>query len=139
MTQLNPYVRFNDGKCREAMMFYQECIGGELTFQTVGETPMVKDMPPEKSTLIMHATLKNGGVELYASDMMRDKAVVGDNIALSLNTTTEAETNAIFEKLSRGGSVFMPVEKQFWGALFGVLTDKYGVEWMVNMQMPSAK
>ena len=63
---------------------------------------------------------------------MRDKAVVGDNIVVSLNLEDEADANKIFNALSNGGEVFMPMEKQFWGAIFGVLTDKYGVEWMLN-------
>ncbi len=139
MAQLNPYLRFNDSKCREAMSFYKECIGGELTFQTVGESPMAKDMPSEDQNRIMHASLKKGGVEIFASDMMRDRAVVGDNVALSLNCESEMEIKTLFAKLSAGGEVFMPLEKQFWGALFGVITDKFGFEWMLNYQLESGK
>ena len=137
MAQLNPYLRFNNEKCREAMTFYKECIGGELTFQTVGESPMAKEMPKETHNRIMHAELKKGEVQFSASDMMRDKAVVGDNIALSLNCESEQETKKLFEALSSGGEVFMPLEKQFWGALFGVVTDKFGIEWMLNYQLES--
>jgi len=137
MAQLLPYLRFNDAKCREAMTFYQKCLGGELTFQTIGESPMAKDMPADKQGLIMHADLKSPSLEFFASDMMRDKATVGDNIALSLNTKDEQEGRDLFAKLSEGGEVFMPLEKQFWGALFGVVTDKYGIEWMVNCELPA--
>ncbi len=136
MKNLNPYLRFNDGKCREAMTFYKDCLGGELTFQTIGESPMAKEMPADKGGLIMHAGLKNGPIEFFASDMMRDKATVGDNIAMAINVTDEKEARKIFENLSRGGEVFMPLEKAFWGALFGVVTDKYGIEWMVNCGLP---
>jgi PhnB protein len=136
MLQLNPYVRFNDDKCREAMNFYKECLGGgELTFQTIGESPMAGEMPKEAQGKIMHATLKKDGFALFASDMMRDKAVVGDNVALSINCTSEDEITTLFKKFSEGGEVFMPLEKQFWGALFGVVTDKYGIEWMFNYQI----
>src|SRR3989344_8437438 len=100
MAQLNPYLRFNNEKRREAMTFYKECIGGELTFQTVGESPMAKEMPKETHNRIMHAELKKGEVQFSASDMMRDKAVVGDNIALSLNCESEQETKKLFEALS---------------------------------------
>ena len=134
MAQLNPYLKFNDNKCREAMTFYKDCFGGELTFQTVGESPMAKEMPAENHDKIMHADLKSGSLAIFASDMMRDKAVVGDNVSLSLNYDNEAEIKKHFEALSKGGEVFMPLEDQFWGALFGVLTDKYGVEWMLNYQ-----
>ena len=137
MAQLNPYLRFNDEKCREAMNFYKECLGGELTFQTVGESPMAKETPKETHHRIMHAELKKGNVQIFASDMMRDKAVVGDNIALSLNCENEQEIKNLFESLSAGGEVFMPLEKQFWGALFGVVTDKFGIECMLNYQLES--
>ena len=139
MAQLNPYLRFNDNKCREAMGFYKECLGGDLTFQTMGETPMAKDMPAETHSKIMHATLKNKDMELFAADMMRDKATVGDNVSLALNCHSEEEINGLFAKLSQNGEVFMPVEKTFWGALFGVVTDKYGIEWMLNCQIDSAQ
>jgi len=134
MTQLNPYLRFNDGKCREAMIFYKECIGGNLTFQTVGESPVAKDMPKKTHDLIMHSSLNKEGIEIFASDMMRDTATVGDNVALSLNCDSKAEIETLFSKLSQGGEVFMPLERAFWGGLFGVVTDKYGVEWMLNYQ-----
>ncbi|MES2059516.1 MAG: VOC family protein [Patescibacteria group bacterium] len=139
MAQINPYVRFNDGKCREAFEFYKACIGGELKFQTVGETPMAKDMPAESHSNIMHVELKSGKIELFGSDMMRDKAVVGDNIVLALNCDSEEEIKMHFAKLSEGGEVFMPLDKTFWGALFGVFTDKYGVEWMLNFQVEEMK
>ncbi|MBI4122372.1 MAG: VOC family protein [Parcubacteria group bacterium] len=139
MPKLNPYLRFNDEKCKEAMTFYKECIGGELTFQTIGETPMAQEMPKEDQNRIMHASLKKGDFELFGSDMMRDKAVVGDNVVLSINCESEAEIKTLFEKLSAGGEVFMPLEKQFWGALFGVITDKFGFEWMLNYPMEPEK
>ncbi len=134
MTQLNPYIRFNDKKCREAMAFYKDCFGGEVTFQTVGETPIAKDMPADKQDLVMHATLKSGPIEFFGADMMRDTAKIGDNIPLALNCSSEKELRDIFAKLSAGGDVFMPVDKVFWGGIFGVVTDKYGVEWMLNYQ-----
>lgn len=139
MSHLNPYLRFNDSKCREAMEFYKKCLGGELTFQTIGESPMAKEMPSEDQGRIMHAGLKSGGIEFFASDMMRDKAVVGDNVALALSCDSQEEIDRHFKALSEGGEVFMPLEKQFWGAIFGVLTDKYGVEWMLNYQMEEMK
>ncbi len=135
MPQLNTYLRFNDGKCREAMSFYKECLGGELTFQTVGESPMASELPPEAKDKIMHSTLKKGDLELFASDMMRDKAIVGDNISLALNCESEEEIKKLFSKLSIDGEIFMPLEKAFWGGIFGMVTDKYGVEWMLNFQI----
>jgi PhnB protein len=135
MAKLNPFVRFNDEKCREGMNFYKDCLGGELEFMTAKDTPMAKEMPTDKHDLIMHSTLKKGDWVLIGSDMMRDKAVIGDNVGISLDCESEEEIRTIFDKLSVGGEVFMPIEKQFWGAFFGLVTDKYGVEWMLNYQI----
>ncbi len=134
MAQLNPFARFNDGKCREAMNFYKKCFGGELTFMTLGESPMAKDSPKEQHNLIMHAELKADGIVFSGSDRFRDKGVIGDNVGMSLNCNSEKEIKELFSMLSEGGEVFMPLEDAYWGALFGMVTDKYGVEWMLNFQ-----
>ncbi len=139
MAKLNPFVKFNDNKCREAMTFYKMCLGGELEFMTAKDTPMAKDMPADKQDLIMHSTLKKDGWTLVGSDMMRDKAIIGDNVGVSLECENEQEIKMIFGKLSEGGEVFMPLEDAFWGALFGMVTDKYGVEWMLNFQKTPMK
>jgi PhnB protein len=138
MVKLNPYVRYNDAKCREAFTFYQSVLGGKLTFQTVGESPMAKEMPADKQHLIMHAELEQGGIKLFGSDMMRDVAKIGDNFCLSLNYENEADMKEPFEKLSQGGEVFMPLTNEFWG-VFGMLTDKYGIEWMFNCSPENKK
>ena len=134
MAKLNPFIRFNDNKCKEAMNFYKDCLGGELNFMTVKGSPMEKDMSTDKQDLIMHSTLKKGDWVLIGSDMMRDKATAGDNVGVSLDCESEEEIRTIFEKLSKGGEVFMPLEDAFWGAIFGLVTDRYGVEWMLNYQ-----
>jgi PhnB protein len=139
MAKLNPFIRFNDGKCKEAMNFYKDCVGGELEFMTTKDTPMAKDMPGDKQDLVMHSTLKKDDWMLIGSDMMREKAVIGDSVGISLECESENEIRSIFAKLSAGGEVFMPVEDTFWGALFGVVTDKYGVEWMLNFQKTPMK
>ncbi|MES3005623.1 MAG: VOC family protein [Patescibacteria group bacterium] len=132
MIKLNPFLRFNDNKCREAMNFYKDCLGGELDFMTVEGSPVSKDMPADKQGLIMHSTLKKNDWVLIGSDMMRDKAVIGDHVGVFLDFESEEEIKTVFEKLSKGGEVFMPLEETFWGAVFGLVTDKYGVEWMLN-------
>lgn len=139
MAKLSPFLRFNDGKCREAMNFYKDIFGGDLFFMTVKESPMAKDMPADKQGLIMHSTLKKSGWVLIGSDMMRDKATVGDNVGVSLDCESEEEIRMIFDKLAKGGDVFMAVEEAFWGALFGMVTDKYGIEWMLNFQKKPMK
>lgn len=132
MTTLNAYLKFNDKKCKEAMNFYHSILGGELLLNTVGDSPMASEMPPESHSNIIHAQLKAPGILLFASDMMQDKAIIGDNVGLSLNYTDLEEQKKHFEMLSEGGEVFMPLEKAFWGDVFGSVTDKYGVEWMSN-------
>lgn len=134
MTKLNPFLRFNDGKCREAMEFYKSIFGGKVEYMTIGESPMAKDMPKEKQGFIMHAELKKGDLIFYGSDMMRDKAVVGDNVGMALNCESEKEIRTLYTKLSKSGEVFCKLEDAFWGALFGVVIDRYGVEWMLNYQ-----
>ena len=129
MAQLNPYLTFN-GNCREAMMFYKECLGGELTLQTVGDSPMAASMPPEMKNRIMHSSLTKKGFQLFASDMMGPDAVVkGNTVTLCLVGESEGEIEKLFSRLSDGGKVSHPLKKEFFG-LYGDLTDKYGLNWM---------
>lgn len=139
MTQINPYLLFG-GNCREAMNFYADCLGGELTMQTMGESPMGKDMPQEMKDNIMHASLsKNGILLLMASDMMgKEEVKQGNTISLSLNCGSEDEINMFFSKLSAGGQVTQPLEDAFWGAKFGMLIDKFGMHWMLNFDKSKA-
>ncbi|MDQ2933116.1 MAG: VOC family protein [bacterium] len=139
MAKLNPFIRFNDKKCREAMTFYKDCLGGELNFMTAKDSPMEKDMSPDQLDLIMHSTLKKDGWTLMGSDMMRDKAVLGDNVGVSLECDSEEHIHAVFKKLADGGEVFMAPDDAFWGSIFSVVTDKYGVEWMLNFQKTPVK
>jgi PhnB protein len=140
MATLSPTFRFNDGKCREAMEFYKGILGGELMLMTIGESPMAKEVPAEKQGYIMHSTLKFSGGTIIGSDMMRDRAVVGDAVGVSIECDSEEQLRAHFAKLAEGGEAFMEPELQFWGGVFGVATDKYGVEWMLNFQKePMAK
>lgn len=130
-SKICPFIKFNDQKCREAMTFYKECIGGELEFMTVKGSPM-EDQMPDQLELIMHSTLTHDGWVLMASDMMQDKAIMGDNVGITLTYDNDDEMQAVFDKLAVGGDIFMKIEDQFWGSKFGVLTDKYGVEWSFN-------
>lgn len=139
MAKLNPFLRFNDGKCREAMEFYKSIFGGKVEYMTMGDSPMAKDFPKEKHGLIMHAELSSQSIIFYGSDMMRDKAIVGDNVGMALNCESEKELNKYFDKLKKGGEVMMEPKKEFWGGLFAMTTDKYGVEWMLNYQVEPRK
>jgi PhnB protein len=138
-TTLNPYLRFNDGKCREAMEFYKDIFGGTVEYMTIGESPMAGDMPKEKQGLIMHAVLVSGGIKFMGADMMRNKAVIGDNVSVAVSNSSEQELNQQFDKLAQGGDIFMKPEMMPWGGVYGMVTDKYGVEWQLNFQKEPMK
>jgi PhnB protein len=127
---LEPYLYFK-GNAKEAMEFYKSVFGGELEISTAADSPPEAQMPGTKPTDVMHASLK-GPVNIYGGDSSKasDKSA---KVELSLGGTDEAELRKIFEALSAGGEVRMPLEKQFWGDTFGMFTDKYGVDWMMNI------
>ena len=129
MAQLNAYLNFN-GNCREAMTFYQACLGGELTIQTVGESPMADQMPPAMKDNVLHSVLATDGFELMAADVMGPEEVVkGNTIYLCIIGSSKAEIEPIFAKLSAGGNVSHPLEEVFFG-MYGDFTDKFGIQWM---------
>jgi len=132
MRTLQPYLTF-DGNCREAMTFYRDCLGGELFFQTIGESPMADKLPPEARAFIMHSTLTSGPVTILASDMVSDRGLeVGNSVSLMIDCSSEEEIRRLFYLLSEGGEPTHPLENSFWGALFGDLTDKYGNHWLLH-------
>lgn len=132
MTQINAYIGFN-GACREAMNFYKECLGGELMFQIIGESPMASQFPEKMKDQILHSSLTKDALLLMGTDCVGpDGYNKGNNVALSLNCSSEDEINSFFSKLSEGGKIVDTLKTQFWGAIFGVLTDKFGISWMLN-------
>ena len=136
MTQISPYLNFN-GNCREAMNFYKETLGGELHLMTVNETPIAAQCPGAMQDQIMHAHLAGEGFSVMGSDMLSgDGYQPGNNFSLTVNCQTEDQIHSLFDKLSEGGQVVEPLREQFWGALFGMLADKYGTRWMLNYDKP---
>jgi PhnB protein len=134
-----PYLTFN-GNCREAMRFYQKCLGGKLTFQTIGESPLSEKMPKKMKDCILHATLSNGTLLLMGSDMVGNNGLIkGNAVSLTLNCGSEKEIRSCYKKLSAGGQATHPLENSFWGAWFGGLTDKYGNHWLLNFHKNSEK
>jgi PhnB protein len=132
MIQANPYLTF-DGNCREAMTFYRDCFGGELTLQTIAETPIADQCPAGVQDQIMHSSLANGDFLLMATDMTQaDEFIAGNDMAISLNFDDEEEINRCFSTLSDEGNIIDPLEEKSWGALFGVVRDKFGKVWMLN-------
>jgi len=129
MPNLNPYLTFN-GNCREAMTFYKECLGGELTLMVVGESPVADQMPPQFKDQILHSSLKTKDMEFMGSDMQPEKLLEGNAVHLCLTCNTEEETRSLYDKLAEDGKARQPVHEMFFG-LIGALTDKFGKQWMV--------
>lgn len=126
---LHPYLFFA-GNCREAMEFYKNIFGGELKMQTYSEAPGNSDESMKDK--IMHAYLAGGDIELMASDS-ESASPATRKVELCLGGTDEAKLRKIFDGLSEGGNVKYPLKKEFWGDIFGTLTDKYGVDWMTSI------
>ncbi|HUX37223.1 MAG TPA: VOC family protein [Rectinemataceae bacterium] len=138
MPQIIAYLTF-EGLCREAMNFYKDSIGGELTIMSVGQSPVSAQMPKEAQNLVMHAELKAGAISLMASDNLDKGAVtIGTAINLMLNCASEDEIRSIFPRLAQGGRVNSDLKVEFWGSLYGDITDKYGLRWMLNFDLPKA-
>lgn len=132
MTTINAYINFN-GRCTEAMSFYQDCIGGELSIQKISESPLAAQCPAAMQDQVLHATLSKGSLLLMGSDMQDPGGYkYGLNVALSLNCSSEEEINELFTGLSAGGTIIDPLKVQFWGAMFGVFNDKFGIRWMLH-------
>lgn len=136
MKDITPYLTFN-GTCRQAMTFYKDTLGGDLQLMDFASSPM--DVPDEAKNHIMHAILTNNGVTVMASDTMPDQTVTnGNSVSLSINCQSVEEINHLFNSLSDGGQITMPLDDTFWGARFGMLTDKFGTCWMFNYDYPQA-
>jgi PhnB protein len=133
-SRLNPYLNF-PGNARDAMEFYQTVFGGDLTVNTFGEFGNQDAAVADK---VMHAMLESDrGYALMASDLGPGmEHVPGTNITLSLSGDDVDELRGYWEKLTDGGRVNMPLEKQVWGDEFGMCTDRFGIAWMVNIAQP---
>jgi PhnB protein len=132
---IHSYLTFN-GNCREAMTFYQQCLGGELSLQPLAESPLAGQMPAQMKNCILHASLTKGDLVLMASDMVGERGLTkGNAVAMMLHCSTEEEARSCYEKLSRGGKRSHVLEHTCWGGLSGDLTDKYGNHWLLYYQV----
>lgn len=131
---IEAYVFFN-GTCEEAFAFYQSALGGELNLNRYEGSPMEAQLAAGDKRKIMHASLVADGATIMGADAVGDwQRTVGNNFALSLATGNESQGRNAFAKLAAGGKVTMELSPTFWGAkLFGMLTDKFGVDWMVSV------
>ena len=130
-SRLNPYLSF-DSNARDAMNFYKSVFGGELTTMTFGEGRMSDD-PAEKDKLMHGQLVSPAGYWIMGSDTPKSMGAPRPNGAVSISGDDEAALRGYWDKLSQGAQVMQPLEKAPWGDSFGMLTDKYGVTWMVNI------
>ena len=145
--QFVPYLNF-DGNCAEAMAFYAKLFGGQIVFQsTFGEMPPGEGMPPVPESArnrLMHAHLQIGAQSLMASDTMPAVPGMGletcgggyqkpQGMWISIGVETVAEGQRVFDGLAEGGQVTMPFTQTFWSPGFGMVTDRFGTPWMVNV------
>lgn len=137
MSTLNPYLNFRS-TARAALEFYGSVLGAEPTFSTFGEFGMSQD--PADADLVMHGQLTSpGGLVLMAADTPSHMEVADtSNISVSLSGEDAAELTGFWEKLSDGATITVPLEKAPWGDTFGMLVDKFGVSWLVNITGPTA-
>jgi PhnB protein len=131
-TTLNPYLNFRDNT-REAMEFYQGIFGGKLDVNTFSDYNASPD--PSEADKVMHAELKaDNGIVFMAADTPNSMEYnPGTNFSMSLSGHNEDELRGYFDKLASGGTVTMPLEKAVWGDTFGMVKDKFGVSWLVNV------
>lgn len=140
MITTNIYLLFN-GNCREAFEFYKSAFGGDFnymgTFEEMPPQEGVPQLPDSEKDKIMHVHLQiSRETALLGSDtseLMGEPVQIGNNFSISVNTETNLEADELFEKLSEGGKVTMPMDKTFWSPYYGSLTDKFGVNWMINV------
>lgn len=137
MATVNTYLTFN-GNCEEAFNFYKSVFGSEFAYiGRFGEMPEGDgySVPEADKNKIMHVGLPIGNTILMGSDTGGDwaaKLIEGNNFSVSVNTESKEEADRIFNGLTAEGQITMPMENTFWGAYFGMLTDKFGIQWMVN-------
>jgi PhnB protein len=133
MQKINAYIGFN-GKCREAMEWYQQCFGGELSIVTFAESPLAEQMPAESQNDVVHSCLSNGNMVLMGSDMTGPHGFVpGNTVSLMISCESEDEINKLFSQLSTDGEVTCPLGEQFWGDTFAAVVDKFGTCWLLNL------
>ena len=136
MVKINPYINFN-GNTEEAFNFYKSIFGGEFPMvMRYKDTPEAEKVQAADRDKIMHIALPIGKNNMLmgtdALESMGQKLKPGNNFHLTISTETDGEADKIYNGLSEGGQKYLPMHKTFWGAYFGMLTDKFGINWMVS-------
>ena len=135
MPSINPYLNFA-GNTEEAFKFYQSILGGELNIMRFSDTPQAENVPPAIKDKVMHASLPIGkGNHLMATDACEEMGFnlkQGNNYYLCFSPDSRDDATRIFNALAEGGKINMPLQDMFWGDYYGDLTDKFGIQWMIN-------
>jgi PhnB protein len=132
--KINAYLHF-DGRCEAAFKFYEQCLGGKIVFKmTFGESPMAGQSPPGWRDKIMHARLLVKDQVLMGSDAPPGRYESPKGFSVSLNLTDAVEAERIFNALLEKGTVVMPLQETFWAERFGMLSDQFGIPWMINCE-----
>jgi PhnB protein len=130
--QLNPHLHFN-GDCEAAFKFYEECLGGKITFMMPYEgSPVADHVPAAWRNKILHATLKVGDDRLTAADVPPENYEKPQGFSVTLNIKDPADAERVFHALEEGGTVQMPLQETFWALRFGMLVDRFAIPWMIN-------
>ncbi|MCE7864300.1 MAG: VOC family protein [Bacteroidetes bacterium CHB5] len=130
---ISAYLTFN-GNCRQAMTFYQKCLGGKLTFQTVSKTPGAHALPPKARRSILQATLRKDDLVLVGTDMVGDLGLLkGNAVSMLLHCKTKHNARRIYDRLSKDGRKTQPLTVNFFDVLMGSITDKYGYHWILTV------
>jgi len=132
--QINPYLSFT-GDCETAFNFYQKCLGGKIEAMIRHEgTPAEQHVPPEWKSKIMHARLVSDGAVLMGADAPPGHGKKPTGFSVSISVKQPADADRIFAALAENGTVQMPIQETFWAVRFGMLTDRFGVPWMINCE-----
>ncbi|MFL5730987.1 MAG: VOC family protein [Cytophagaceae bacterium] len=141
-TTISPYINFN-GNCEDAFNFYKSVFGGEFAmvsrFNSAPSMPDQPSIPESEGNKIMHISLPISQETILmgsdTSEAFGHVSTPGNNFSISINTVSENEADRLFNGLSAGGEVTMPISKTFWGSYFGMLIDKFGIHWMVSCEL----
>ncbi|MBZ4191507.1 VOC family protein [Niabella beijingensis] len=132
MIRIKSYLTFN-GNCREAMIFYKKCLGGELHFQTLGESVGAELLPKALETYILQASLRSPHAEIIATDLVPEEGLYqGNNVALMLECRSLNELMQVYQRLGKGGTATQRVIPTASGSYYASLTDRFGIRWMLN-------
>jgi PhnB protein len=134
---LNIYLLFN-GNAEDAMNFYKDAIGGTIDLLTrFGESPVPSD-EADKDKILHGIMTIQGSTVMFSDSNNKNRVTVGNNFSVSINCHSNEDVTRYFDAMSKGGVVTLPLQDMFWGAKFGMCTDKFGVNWMFNYDKPKA-